>query len=392
MPGDAKASILEVVDDITAIPAEDWDACAGGGNPFVSHAFLRALEVSGSAVASRGWLPQHLVLRDEAGRLEGAVPLYLKGHSYGEYVFDWSWADAYERAGRSYYPKLQCAVPFTPVTGPRLLIRGDLPGAAREQAAEALIAGLVRTARKHAVSSLHVTFPTSEEWRRFGDQGFLQRLGLQYHFENPGYRDFNAFLDALASRKRKQIRRERREVAESGLAIRRLTGRDIETHHWEAFYDFYLATADKRWGFPYLTPEFFEEIGRTMAGRILLVLVEDIAGRPVAGALNLIGGDALYGRNWGCMADHRFLHFEACYYQAIEYAIETGLGRVEAGAQGEQKIQRGYLPVATYSAHWIAEPAFERAVASFLARERPAVQGRIEALAAHSPYKARACG
>jgi predicted N-acyltransferase len=387
MPESADTTVLEVVSDITQVSAEAWNACAGADDPFVRHAFLKALETSGSAVAKRGWLPQHLILRADDGGLLGAVPLYLKGHSYGEYVFDWAWADAYERAGGAYYPKLQSAVPFTPVTGPRLLTRRDLPPREQARITDILVAGLIRAVQEHDASSLHVTFPLESEWNRLGEHGFQRRLGIQYHFENPGYRDFGDFLDALNSRKRKQIRRERREVAESGVTIRRLTGADIQPRHWEAFYDFYLATADKRWGFPYLTPEFFEEIGEAMAERILLVMAEDAAGRPVAGALNLIGSEALYGRNWGCLDDHRFLHFEACYYQAIEYAIEAGLKRVEAGAQGEHKIQRGYLPVLTRSAHWIADPALERGVADFLERERPAVRAQLAALMEHSPYR-----
>jgi len=387
MPDRAESSTVTVVSDIAEVDARDWDACAGEDNPFVRHAFLRALEGSGSAVAERGWLPQHLVLRDATGTVQGVAPLYLKSHSFGEYVFDWGWADAYERAGGRYYPKLQCAVPFTPVTGPRLLIRAAPGTEAHEQAAEALCAALIEVARRRGVSSLHVTFPTHGEWTRLGEHGFLRRLGLQFHFDNPGYADFEDFLAALASRKRKQIRRERREVAESGIVLRRLTGSDIRPRHWDAFHQFYLATADKRWGMPYLTEAFFHEIGETMAERILLVMAEDGGGHPVAGALNLIGGEALHGRNWGCAADHRFLHFEACYYQAIEFAIKRGLRRVEAGAQGEHKIQRGYLPVETYSAHWIADPALEDAVADFLARERRAVRGEIEALTTYSPYR-----
>lgn len=387
MPDGSDATRIEVLSEIAQVPAADWDACAGDSNPFVSHAFLHALEASGSAVGDRGWLPQHLVARGERGDIIGAVPLYLKSHSYGEYVFDWGWADAYERAGGRYYPKLQCAVPFTPVTGPRLLLHRDLPEADRDRTADLLVAGLEELARRHGVSSVHATFPERAEWERFGAHDWLQRTGQQYHFENPGYADFDAFLGALASRKRKQIRRERREVADSGIVVRRLTGADIEPRHWEAFYAFYLATADKRWGFPYLTEAFFEEIGRTLADRILLVLAEESDGTPVAGALNLIGADALYGRNWGCLEDYKFLHFEACYYQAIEYAIEQGLSRVEAGAQGEHKIQRGYLPVETYSAHWIADPGLEQAVADFLQRERRAVRHQIDALAEHSPYR-----
>lgn len=387
MPDGCERPTLSVRGAIADIPPAHWDACAGSDNPFVSHAFLHALEASGSVTASRGWQPRHIVLSETSGEPLGVVPLYLKGHSYGEYVFDWGWADAYERAGGRYYPKLQAAVPFTPVTGPRLLIRRDLSPVRARSVRETLATALIEVARRHEVSSLHVTFPAREEWTALGERGFLQRLGLQYHFANPGYGDFDAFLEALAARKRKQIRRERREVAESGITIRRLTGEVIEPRHWEAFYDFYLATADKRWGVPYLTPGFFETIGRTMADRVLLVMAWAPDGRPVAGALNLIGADALYGRNWGCIEDYRFLHFEACYYQAIDFAIERGLARVEAGAQGEHKIQRGYLPAETYSAHWIADPALEAGVADFLERERPAVRRHLAALTAHSPYK-----
>jgi hypothetical protein len=387
MPDGSQATRIEVVSKIAEVDSADWDACAGGEDPFVSHAFLNALEVSGSAVGDRGWLPQHLVARNADGRVVGAVPLYLKSHSYGEYVFDWGWADAYERAGGRYYPKLQCAVPFTPVTGPRLLVNADLPADAREQVADSLVAGLEEVARRHAVSSLHVTFPTRPERDRLAGADFLPRQGLQYHLHNPGYQSFDDFLAALQSRKRKQIKRERREVAESGLRLRRLTGSDLKTRHWDAFYAFYLRTADKRWGFPYLTEAFFHEIGRRMPERILLVMAEEADGTPVAGALNLIGRHALYGRNWGAIEDYDFLHFEACYYQAIEFAIETGLSRVEAGAQGEHKIQRGYLPVATHSAHWIADPALEQAVSDFLQRERRAVDRQIAGLSQHSPYK-----
>ena len=387
MPDGADATRIEVVSEIAEVDAAQWDACAGDDDPFVSHAFLDALEQSGSAVGDRGWLPQHLVARNPDGRVVGAAPLYLKSHSYGEYVFDWGWADAYERAGGRYYPKLQCAVPFTPVTGPRLLVNAGLPADSRESVAEALVAGLQEVARRHGVSSLHVTFTTRPARDRLSTAGFLPRMGLQYHLHNPGYASFEDFLAALQSRKRKQIRRERREVAESGLWLRRLTGSDLETRHWDAFYAFYLRTADKRWGFPYLTEEFFHEIGRRMPERVLLVMAEEADGTPVAGALNLIGRHALYGRNWGAIEEYDFLHFEACYYQAIEFAIEQGLSRVEAGAQGEHKIQRGYLPVATHSAHWIADPALEQAVSDFLQRERRAVERQIEGLSQHSPYK-----
>jgi len=387
MPHHDGALTLSVIDGIEQVPAADWDACAGTAHPFTRHAFLHALEASGSATGRRGWLPQHVLVHDGDGRLVGAAPLYLKSHSFGEYVFDWSWADAYERAGGQYYPKLQAAVPFTPVTGARLLVRPDLPEADHERVADGLADGLIRVARRHDVSSLHVTFPTRADWKRLGAHGCLQRVGLQYHFTNPGYAGFDDFLAALRAHKRKQIRRERREVAESGLTIRRLTGRDIEPRHWEAFYDFYLATADKRFGFPYLTPDFFERLGAAMAEDVVLVMAWRPDGTPVAGALNLAGEDALYGRIWGCSEEHRFLHFECCYYQAIEHAIASGLSRVEAGAQGEHKLQRGYLPVETYSAHWIADPRLRAGVADFIERERPVVRAERASLMGESPFR-----
>ncbi len=383
MPDDGDAISLRVLGGVRDISAEAWDACAGPDDPFVGHAFLSALEDSGSVSAQTGWRPQHLALEAPDGALRGAVPLYLKSHSYGEYVFDWAWADAYERAGGRYYPKLQASVPFTPVAGPRLLVR---PGADAETVRATLIAGLIELARRAGVSSLHVTFPTRPEWDSLGAAGFLQRRGRQYHFENPGYADFDEFLGALASRKRKMIRKERAKVAESGIAVRTLTGDQIEPRHWDAFYRFYMTTADRKWGQPYLTREFFHLLGETLADRVALVVAED-QGRLVAGALNLIGGAALYGRNWGCLGDYRFLHFEACYYQAIEFAITHGLKRIEAGAQGEHKIQRGYLPVETYSAHWIADPGLRDAVARFLEHEHREVKAEIEILGDYSPFR-----
>jgi predicted N-acyltransferase len=383
MPDGREPVSIQVASCIAELPAEQWDACAGDDNPFVSHAFLSALEESGSASAEAGWLPQHLAIADERGRLLGCAPLYLKSHSYGEYVFDWGWADAYERAGGRYYPKLQCSVPFTPVTGPRLLVR---PDAARGAVAEALIAGMVELAERHAVSSLHITFPRQDEWRALGGAGFLQRRGLQYHWVNHGYADFDAFLATLSSRKRKAIRKERRKVAESGVVLRRLTGAAIEPGHWDAFHRFYLATADRKWGEPYLNRAFFQHLGENLADRVVLVLAER-DGVAVAGALNLRGGTALYGRNWGCLGQYRFLHFEACYYQAVEHAIAEGLKTVEAGAQGEHKIQRGYLPVETYSAHWIRDPALREAVAHFLARERVMLGHEKAALEELNPFR-----
>jgi len=389
MPDCGGAFTIRVVDRIAAIPASAWDACAGLDNPFLSHAFLDALEVSGSAKAGTGWLPQHLALEDDGGRLLGAAPLYLKGHSYGEYVFDHGWADAYERAGGRYYPKLQCAVPFTPVAGPRLLIRGDASPEASQAITGALISGMVALARRHKVSSLHVTFPTAGEWERFAAAGFLQRTGQQFHWENAGYASFDDFLAALSSRKRKTIRKEREAALAGGIEIHTLTGDAIEKRHWDAFFRFYISTSDRKWGSPYLTREFFDLIGARMAEKIVLVMAEK-NGRLVAGALNLRGGDTLYGRNWGCAGDFPFLHFEACYYRAIDFAIAHRLKRVEAGAQGQHKIQRGYLPSPTYSAHWIRDPGFKRAVADFLIRERRAVAHEMDALAELSPFKREA--
>jgi hypothetical protein len=374
---------VKVLPGIGDVGAEDWDACAGTANPFLSHAFLSALEDSGAVTAETGWLPRHLVVEDAGGRVVGAMPLYLKGHSYGEYVFDWGWADAYERAGGQYFPKLLSAVPFTPVPGPRMLVR---PGVDRERVEEVLAGGVVGLVDRLGVSSAHVNFLPREQWERFGEFGFLQRTGLQYHWSNAGYADFDAFLAALSSRKRKAIRKERREVAESGLTIRRLIGRDIEDRHWDAFFRFYIDTSDRKWGSPYLNRRFFALLGERLSERVLLVVVER-GGEPVAGALNLIGDDTLYGRNWGCTEDYRFLHFEACYYQAIDFAIERGLAKVEAGAQGPHKLQRGYLPVETYSAHLIADPRLREAVADFLVRERRQVTRERQMLEAESPFR-----
>ncbi len=367
---------------IADIGARDWDACAGGINPTLSHAFLLALEESGSATAKTGWLPQHLVLEDKGGVLAGVVPLYLKSHSYGEYVFDHGWAEAYERAGGRYYPKLLCAVPFTPVPGPRLL----LPEGAPQKARAALAAAMVEVARRLAVSSLHVNFAEKEDREALSRAGFLERLGQQFHWTNRGYRDFEDYLSALSSRKRKAVRKERREALETGIEIELLTGKDLASRHWDAFYEFYLATVDRKWGSAYLSRRFFALIGERMPEKIVLVMAR--RGRNyVAGALHLLGTDALYGRNWGSRGEYRFLHFECCYYQAIEFAIGRGLKRVEAGAQGPHKIQRGYLPVPTASAHWLADPAFARAVAAALSRERESVEQKMEALQEYSPFR-----
>jgi len=383
MPDSGEQVVIRVVDDILAVPASAWDACAGRDNPFISHAFLSALEESGSVSAERGWLPQHLVLEGDDGAIRGCVPLYLKGHSYGEYVFDWGWAEAYERAGGRYYPKLQAAVPFTPVTGPRLLVD---PVVEAGPVRAALIAGLESVTARHGVVTAHVTFPTETEWRALGEAGWLQRSGQQYHWENRGYESFESFLAALNSRKRKAIKKERREVAESGVSLRVLTGGALEPHHWDLFYRFYRNTTDRKWGASYLTRRFFSLLGERLADRVALVVAE-ADGQMVAGALNLIGTDTLYGRNWGCADHFKFLHFEACYYQAMEFAIERGLQTVEAGAQGEHKIQRGYLPTRTYSAHLIRDPALKRAVADFLSREDAYLAFEMEALSDASPFR-----
>jgi predicted N-acyltransferase len=373
---------ISLVPSIARIPAADWDACAGAANPFVSHAFLSALEETGCVGGRTGWTPQHLVARTAGGALIGLVPLYAKTHSYGEYVFDHGWANAYERAGGAYYPKLQASVPFTPVTGPRLLLHPDAPA----DGAAVLVAGLEAAGRQTGVSSLHVTFPTEAEWSLLGEAGWLLRTGQQYHWENRGYRCFDDFLGELNSRKRKSIRRERREVADAGVEVLALSGGDLRPEHWDAFFRFYMDTAGRKWGQPYLNRDFFHRIGETMADRIVLMLGRR-SGEWICGALNLVGADALYGRNWGAVADVPFLHFEACYYRAMDVAIERGLARVEAGAQGEHKIQRGYLPTRTRSAHWVADPGFRRAIADYLERERTAVDRDMELLAEYAPFR-----
>jgi uncharacterized protein len=373
---------LRIHPAIRDIAPAAWDACAGDINPTVSHVFLNALEESGSATARAGWAPQHLTLEDRDGRLVGAVPIYLKSHSYGEYVFDWGWADAYERSGGRYYPKVLCAVPFTPVPGPRLLIA---PGAAAETRSH-LIAGMVELVRQRKLSSLHVNFPHDEDFAALGEAGFLQRIGQQFHWNNEGYRDFDDYLGALNSRKRKAVKKERREALAGGIEIDLLTGSDLNETAWDAFYDLYLGTSDRKWGSAYLTRRFFSMIGERMPDNVVLFMARR-GGKYIAGAFNILGQDTIYGRNWGAHREYRFLHFECCYYRAIEFAIERGLKRVEAGAQGPHKLQRGYLPVPIYSAHWIPDPGFRRAVAAFLARERDMVEQKIERLAEFSPFR-----
>ena len=372
---------------IAEIGREAWDACATNpayaGDPFLSFDFLHALEEAGCAVERTGWGPQHLAVEDEAGRIAAVMPLYLKSHSQGEYIFDHAWADAYERAGGRYYPKLLAAVPFTPVTGARLLARPDV----EPQAAWAhLVGGALALCEQYGTSSFSVNFPTKAEWRWMGEQGLGRREGQQYHWENAGYAGFEDFLGALSSGRRKTIRRERRD-AQAQVEIAALTGADITEEHWDAFFGFYMDTGARKWGRPYLTRRFFSLLGERLAERVLLIMARR-GGRWVAGALNLIGDEALYGRHWGCVEDIAFLHFELCYYQAIDWAIAHGLPRVEAGAQGQHKIARGYLPSPVYSAHWIADPALRAPVARYLEQERSAVRQEMDWLTEeYSPFK-----
>ena len=383
-----------VVTSIAAIEAAAWDACANPPgrsseeaegerfNPFLTHAFLHALEASGSVGGRTGWAPAHLTVEDSGGRMVAAAPCYLKSHSQGEYVFDHAWADAYERAGGDYYPKLQVAVPFTPVTGRRLLVAADAPEGARD----ALIGALRELRKQTKASSIHATFPTAEDSGRLSKAGFLIRTGEQFHFSCNGYANFDAFLGALASRKRKAIKRERRDALDNGIAIDWLTGPSIRSEHWDAFFKFYMHTGSRKWGRPYLTRAFFDLIGRTLADRVLLVMARR-AGRYIAGAINFIGDDALYGRNWGAIEHHPFLHFEVCYYQAIDFALSRGLRRIEAGAQGEHKLARGYRPALTYSAHEFADARLAQAIADYLGHEREAVERTIAHYEEYAPFR-----
>ncbi|MGE0768853.1 MAG: GNAT family N-acetyltransferase [Hyphomicrobiaceae bacterium] len=379
-------ALVKVAGAIAEIAAADWDRCANPAglpyDPFISHAFLRALEDADTVNRRTGWVPQHLAL-EERGLVTGVMPLYVKGHSKGEYIFDYGWADAFERAGGSYYPKLQCAVPFTPVPGRRLLAGNDEGHTERERM---LLAAAIELAKRHSLSSVHITFCTEDQWALAGDAGLLQRTDKQFHWHNQGYKTFDDFLSTLSSRKRKTIRRERAQAIESGLVIERITGSDITEAHWDAFFRFYMDTGGRKWGRPYLNRAFFSELGRSMPDRCLLIMARR-GERYVAGALNLAGSDCLYGRYWGATEHLPFLHFEVCYYQAIEHAIERGLPRVEAGAQGEHKLARGYMPTPTYSVHWIADAGFRKAVARYLDDERRYMAQEREALASYGPYK-----
>ena len=367
---------IELAESIADVDETAWDRLCEPANPFVSHRFLRLLEESDSASVRTGWQPVHLLLRD-AGTLAGAAPLYVKSHSFGEYVFDWGWADAYERAGGRYYPKLQCAVPFSPVPGPRLL--------GLEQRAQ-LAHGLRRVAEQMPVSSLHVTFCGEEEAVALEEAGFMRREGVQYHWHNRGYGCFDDFLGTLKSSKRKMIRRERREVAESGLRFEVLTGSSITDDVMDAFHPFYLATVDKRWGHAYLTRDFFRALGREMSEVVVLVCVYR-SQEMVAAALNLRDEKALYGRVWGTLEDHPFLHFETCYYRAVDFAIAHGIERVEAGAQGPHKLQRGYEPIITHSAHWIRDPGLRQPVRRFVEAERAETARQLHEMREQLPYR-----
>ena len=375
----AKISIINSFKDISS---DDWNACGNiddqAYNPFTSHEFLLALELSGSATAKSGWAAQHLIL-EENDKIVGVAPCYLKSHSMGEYVFDHAWADAYTRAGGHYYPKLQTSVPFTPAAGPRLLAN-----TAEHRAA--LAQGLITLCKQTKSSSAHVTFATKHESEELGALGWLKRNDIQFHWHNRGYANFADFLAALSSSKRKNIRKERQAVVGEGISFDFVTGNDLKEEHWDHFYKFYTDTGSRKWGQPYLTRKFFSLINETMKNETLLVLAKR-AGRTIAGALNFIGGDTLYGRNWGCLENHPFLHFETCYYQAMDFAILRGLKTVEAGAQGEHKLARGYVPEKTYSLHHLAHPGLSRAVAEYLEHERAAIDENQQQLGEHTPFR-----
>ena len=379
---DGSALNLHIGIEMAAIDAAEWDALAGSANPFISHAFLQALEKGGAVGGDSGWDPMHLLLRSDDGQLLGAMPNYLKHHSYGEYIFDHGWANAFERAGGAYYPKLLAAVPFTPATGPRFLVcdnRADLK--------TALAKGMETLVEKYQLSSAHINFLPSDDAHQLAAAGWLDRTSIQFHWHNQNYADFDDFLDHLSSRKRKNIRKERASITKAGVTMLRLTGAAITQDHIDAFFRFYMSTIDRKWGGAYLTHEVFTQLGKTMADRMLLVMAE-YDGNIIGGALNFIGDDALYGRNWGADIDIPNLHFEACYYQAIDFAIEHGLARVEAGAQGFHKVQRGYLPVTTHSVHWIAHDGFRDAVARFLDAEKRGVEAEKNHITMTSPFKA----
>ncbi|CAN1194368.1 hypothetical protein LINPERPRIM_LOCUS31670 [Linum perenne] len=387
----SKRVSLSIISSISEVSADDWDAChldttgLEKYNPFLSYSFLSCLEETGCAVKETGWVPRHIVAKDADDTVLGVVPLYLKSHSYGEFVFDHSWADAYYSYGARYYPKFQSCVPFTPVTGPRILIRNT---SLRDQVFDVIVSALKELTTKSELSSLHITFPTEKEWDKLKGSGFLQRIGMQYHWKNRNYKNFDGFLMDLKQRKRKSIRQERKKISTQNLTMKRLRGNEIKASHWDSFYTFYRNTTDNKWGTPYLTRDFFHAIGSKMGDQVLLVVAEE-GDEIVAGALNFIGGDTLFGRLWGCHPRVYYpgLHFEACYYQAMEAAIELDLATVEAGAQGEHKIQRGYLPVTTYSCHYLRDEAFRTAIQDFLVRESSQVNMVMKMLRDDGPFK-----
>ena len=378
---------ISVLGSLTDLTPEEWDACACPEgrdtpiDPFTTHRFLSALERSGSVGPGTGWQPQYLAART-GGQLIAVAPLFAKGHSQGEYVFDHNWAHAFERAGGRYYPKLQLAVPFTPATGRRFLTRPNWEATGTA----ALVQGATQLATNNNLSSLHITFCSEDEVEAGTQMGLLHRTGQQFHWANAGYETFDDFLSTLSARKRKNIRRERAQAQAFGGEIKMLTGDDIQPEHWDAFWIFYQDTGARKWGTPYLTRAFFDEVQQTMRDDVVLCLAM-IDGQPIAGALNFIGRDALFGRYWGCTQDHPCLHFEVCYYQAIDYAIQNKLAQVEAGAQGSHKLARGYLPVTTHSLHWMADEGFQNAVSDYLVAEREAVSEEIEVLTSYGPFK-----
>ena len=386
--GDQPSAIrVEISPRLADVDAAAWDACANPDpatfNPFLSHGFLKALEDAGSVGGRTGWSPRHLVLKDAQDSIAAVAPAYLKSHSQGEYVFDHSWADAYMQAGGDYYPKLQLAVPFTPVPGPRLLVR---PGPDALEIEALLARAVVQVVEESGLSGAHLTFISEAQWQRLGMQGFLQRMDQQFHWSNAGYRSFEDFLGSLASRKRKAVRKEREQALSAGLSVKWLRGKEITEADWDAFFTFYMDTGSRKWGRPYLNRRAFSLIGAaTGAAPLLMFAMRE--GRPVAGSFHMIGGDCLYGRYWGATEHHACLHFEMCYYQAIDFAIAHGLSRVEAGAQGEHKLARGYLPTKTYSAHYIRDPNLRRAIADYLRRERAYVDRAAEELAGYAPFR-----
>ena len=377
---------IRLIHTLAEVDAADWNAVANPpglpNDPFLSWEFLEAMESTGCAVSERGWAPHHLLLEAPGRGLIGAMPLYLKAHSQGEFVFDHSWADAYERAGGNYYPKLLSAVPFTPVTGRRRLVK---PGPDETRIANALLAGAVQIADQNGLSSLHVNFLTEAEAFSMEAAGLMIRTDQQFHWLNDGYESFDDFLAVLSSAKRKNLRKERLK-AQEGLTFRHITGEEITEAVWDAFYEFYIDTGSRKWGSPYLNRETFSLLSERMADKLLLIFAEE-DGIPIAGAMNVIGGDRLLGRYWGTIDPRPMLHFETCYYQAIDFAIERGLKTVEAGAQGGHKLARGYVPVTTYSAHWIAHEGLAAAIDDYLERERAAVDRESAFLRDRTPFK-----